>query len=46
MGRIQVARLGRAGYKMNDRVVFDGRNIYNAADMRAKGFAYYGIGIK
>ncbi len=32
--------------KMNDRVVFDGRNIYNAADMRAKGFAYYGIGIK
>lgn len=32
--------------QMKDHVVFDGRNIYNPADMRARGFAYYGIGIK
>ncbi|MFD2514540.1 UDP-glucose dehydrogenase family protein [Pontibacter locisalis] len=31
---------------MKDKVVFDGRNIYDAADMREKGFTYYGIGIK
>ncbi|WP_439880215.1 UDP-glucose dehydrogenase family protein [Pontibacter sp. MBLB2868] len=31
---------------MKDKVVFDGRNIYEAADMREKGFTYYGIGIK
>lgn len=32
--------------QMKDHVVFDGRNIYNPSDMRARGFAYYGIGIK
>ena len=31
--------------KTNDRVVFDGRNIYNAGRHACKGFAY-GIGIK
>ncbi|MEJ8803035.1 UDP-glucose dehydrogenase family protein [Pontibacter sp. H249] len=31
---------------MKDRVVFDGRNIYDAAEMAEKGFAYYGIGVK
>ncbi|WP_242927777.1 UDP-glucose dehydrogenase family protein [Pontibacter vulgaris] len=31
---------------MRDKVVFDGRNIYDAMEMREKGFAYYGIGIK
>ncbi|WP_161890250.1 UDP-glucose dehydrogenase family protein [Pontibacter russatus] len=31
---------------MRDKVVFDGRNIYEAADMSEKGFIYYGIGIK
>ncbi|MCC9168865.1 UDP-glucose 6-dehydrogenase, partial [Pontibacter sp. XAAS-A31] len=31
---------------MKDKVVFDGRNIYDAAEMHEKGFTYYGIGIK
>ncbi|PRX98296.1 UDPglucose 6-dehydrogenase [Pontibacter ummariensis] len=31
---------------MKERVVFDGRNIYDAADLREKGFTYYGIGLK
>ena len=31
---------------MRDKVVFDGRNIYDAADLSEKGFTYYGIGIK
>ena len=29
---------------MKSPVVFDGRNIYNPAVMREKGFVYYGIG--
>ncbi|WP_242916348.1 UDP-glucose dehydrogenase family protein [Pontibacter liquoris] len=31
---------------MKNKVVFDGRNIYDAADMRDKGFTYYGIGLQ
>ncbi|WP_299819414.1 UDP-glucose/GDP-mannose dehydrogenase family protein [uncultured Pontibacter sp.] len=31
---------------MKDRVIFDGRNIYDAQEMAEKGFAYYGIGVK
>lgn len=31
---------------MKDHVIFDGRNIYNGEEMRAKGFDYYGIGIR
>ncbi|CAN5745422.1 UDP-glucose/GDP-mannose dehydrogenase family protein [soil metagenome] len=31
---------------MKDHVIFDGRNIYNGDEMRAKGFDYYGIGIR
>ncbi|WP_162053742.1 UDP-glucose dehydrogenase family protein [Pontibacter pamirensis] len=31
---------------MKDKVVFDGRNIYDANDLNEKGFTYYGIGIK
>jgi UDPglucose 6-dehydrogenase len=31
---------------MNEHVVFDGRNIYNPDEMKEKGFAYYGIGIR
>ncbi|TXK47107.1 UDP-glucose/GDP-mannose dehydrogenase family protein, partial [Pontibacter qinzhouensis] len=34
------------GKLMKDRVVFDGRNIYDAAELREKGFVYYGIGVK
>ncbi|MDX5423407.1 MAG: UDP-glucose/GDP-mannose dehydrogenase family protein [Hymenobacteraceae bacterium] len=31
---------------MKEKVVFDGRNIYDACEMRDKGFTYYGIGVK
>jgi len=31
---------------MKDHVIFDGRNIYNADEMKSKGFTYYGIGTK
>ena len=34
------------GKLMKDKVVFDGRNIYDAAELRDKGFIYYGIGVK
>jgi UDPglucose 6-dehydrogenase len=34
------------GKLMREKTVFDGRNIYDAAEMRGKGFAYYGIGTK
>ncbi len=29
---------------MKDKVIFDGRNIYNPKLLKSKGFAYYGIG--
>lgn len=32
--------------KLKNPVVFDGRNIYDAEELRALGFQYYGIGIK
>ncbi|RAU82218.1 UDP-glucose dehydrogenase family protein [Pontibacter arcticus] len=31
---------------LKEKVIFDGRNIYDAADMQDKGFTYYGIGLK
>jgi len=31
---------------MNGRVVFDGRNIYNSAEVSEAGFSYYGIGVQ
>ncbi|WP_187263192.1 UDP-glucose dehydrogenase family protein [Pontibacter beigongshangensis] len=34
------------GKLMKDKVVFDGRNIYDASELREKGFVYYGIGVK
>jgi UDPglucose 6-dehydrogenase len=30
--------------KIRDKVIFDGRNIYDPERMREYGFAYYGIG--
>ncbi|MDX5320211.1 MAG: UDP-glucose 6-dehydrogenase, partial [Bacteroidota bacterium] len=30
---------------MKDKVVFDGRNIYDSKELKEKGFAYYGIGV-
>lgn len=32
--------------RLKQKVVFDGRNIYEAGELRALGFTYYGIGIK
>jgi UDPglucose 6-dehydrogenase len=31
---------------MREKVIFDGRNIYDATEMCEKGFTYYGIGIR
>jgi UDPglucose 6-dehydrogenase len=31
---------------MRDKVIFDGRNIYDTKEMRDSGFTYYGIGVK
>jgi UDPglucose 6-dehydrogenase len=34
------------GKLMNDKVIFDGRNIYEAKEIQEAGFAYYCIGVK
>ncbi len=39
-------QLTRMGELLNTKVVFDGRNIYEAADMIAAGFDYFCIGQK
>jgi UDPglucose 6-dehydrogenase len=31
---------------MNQPVIFDGRNIYDAEHLRELGFTYYGVGKK
>ncbi len=31
---------------MNTKVVLDGRNIYDASELKENGFTYYGIGVK
>lgn len=36
--------LERMGKLMKEKTIFDGRNIYDPEEMRAKGFGYYGIG--
>ncbi|MDR0296185.1 MAG: UDP-glucose/GDP-mannose dehydrogenase family protein [Prevotellaceae bacterium] len=32
--------------KMKTPAIFDGRNIYDPAELRKKGFAYYGLGVQ
>jgi UDPglucose 6-dehydrogenase len=34
----------RMGAMMKDKVIFDGRNIYDPAEIRRLGFTYFGIG--
>ena len=34
------------GQRLRAKVVFDGRNIYDPAAMRERGYAYYAIGRK
>ncbi len=34
------------GKLLKDKVIFDGRNIYDADELREKGFNYFGIGVK
>jgi UDPglucose 6-dehydrogenase len=34
------------GKLMKDKIVFDGRNIYDIKEMEESGFTYYGIGVK
>jgi len=36
--------LGKMSELMNEKTIFDGRNIYDPVEMREKGFGYYGIG--
>ena len=36
--------LKRLGRVMKNKVIFDGRNIYNPEEIKKAGFAYYGIG--
>jgi UDPglucose 6-dehydrogenase len=35
---------GRMGQLMNEKVIFDGRNIYDPSEIKRMGFKYYGIG--
>jgi UDPglucose 6-dehydrogenase len=32
--------------KLSEAVIFDGRNIYDAEELKSMGFKYYGIGVK
>src|SRR5688572_2734763 len=34
------------GKLLNEKVIFDGRNIYDIKEMQEAGFTYYGIGVK
>ncbi|HLN22093.1 MAG TPA: UDP-glucose/GDP-mannose dehydrogenase family protein [Bacteroidales bacterium] len=34
----------RLGKIMRNKVIFDGRNIYNSAELKERGFIYFGIG--
>lgn len=36
----------RINAALKEKTIFDGRNIYSAAEMRSQGYSYYGIGVK
>jgi UDPglucose 6-dehydrogenase len=40
----RIPDLGRMNELMKGKVIFDGRNIYDPAEIKGAGFAYYGIG--
>ena len=37
---------GKIGKLMNNKLLFDGRNLYNRDNLRNHGFEYFGIGSK
>lgn len=42
----QLPDFGKMAELMNKKVLFDGRNIYDPAEIRRQGFTYFGIGRK
>jgi len=42
----RVPNWDRVKQSLKQPVVFDGRNIYSGAELRATGFTYAGIGLK
>lgn len=42
----RVPDFNEIGKRLNQKVLFDGRNIFEPIDMKKQGFAYYCIGIK
>lgn len=42
----RVPDLNEVGKRLNNKVIFDGRNIFDHLDMKKQGYAYYCIGIK
>lgn len=40
----RVLNLEKLGEQLRDRVVFDGRNLFDPLQLREAGFTYYGIG--
>ena len=44
VGRVPIARSRRAKVLLAHPIVVDGRNLFDPAEMKAKGFVYYGTG--
>jgi UDPglucose 6-dehydrogenase len=42
----RIPNLDVIGKLLKNKVIFDGRNIYNKEELESHGFDYYGIGIK
>ena len=40
----RIPDLQHMALKMKEKVIFDGRNIYEPAEIKEAGFVYYGIG--
>jgi UDPglucose 6-dehydrogenase len=42
----RIPEWNKVAESLTNKVVFDGRNLYDAERMRERGFDYYGIGVK